>query len=78
MRVITDLRSSKAKGADVFYLAFNGIPCELSDSSSGLMHHKFAIIDGHTLLNGSFNWSDSAVTRNNENLMVIEDSQLIE
>jgi|GEM_PF-1024202 phosphatidylserine/phosphatidylglycerophosphate/cardiolipin synthase-like enzyme len=38
------------------------------------MHHKFAIIDNETVLNGSFNWSPNAV-KSFENIMVIKDSR---
>ena len=34
------------------------------------MHHKFAIIDGSILLNGSFNWTRSAVITNRENIVI--------
>jgi mitochondrial cardiolipin hydrolase len=34
------------------------------------MHHKFCIIDGSKLLNGSLNWSVQGVTSNQENVMV--------
>lgn len=36
------------------------------------MHHKFALIDGKTLLNGSGNWSAAADQRFNEALIVLE------
>lgn len=36
------------------------------------MHHKFAIIDNKTILNGSFNWSPNA-TSSFENIAVIKD-----
>lgn len=36
------------------------------------MHHKFAIIDDSTILNGSFNWSENAI-RSFENLTIIRD-----
>lgn len=36
-----------------------------------LLHHKTAIINNEVLINGSYNWSISAETKNFENLMVI-------
>jgi hypothetical protein len=36
------------------------------------MHHKFAIIDNKTILNGSFNWSPNA-TSSFENIIVFKD-----
>jgi phosphatidylserine/phosphatidylglycerophosphate/cardiolipin synthase-like enzyme len=44
----------------------------------GLMHNKFAIIDGKTLITGSFNWTLTAEERNEENLLVLSDQELIE
>ncbi len=43
-----------------------------------IMHHKFAIIDNRLLLTGSYNWTFSANNRNDENLMVIDDPEIIE
>ena len=40
---------------------------------AGLMHHKFAVIDGQLLLTGSFNWTYNT---NEENLLILEDSAL--
>lgn len=42
-----------------------------------IMHNKFAIIDNRILLTGSYNWTFSANNRNDENLMVIDDPELI-
>jgi phosphatidylserine/phosphatidylglycerophosphate/cardiolipin synthase-like enzyme len=42
------------------------------------MHNKFAIIDNRLLLTGSYNWTFSANNRNDENLMVIDDLEIIE
>ena len=35
------------------------------------LHHKLAVIDGNTVITGSFNWSPSAAHQNDEVLMVI-------
>ena len=42
-----------------------------------IMHNKFAIIDNRLLLTGSYNWTASANSRNDENLMVIDDPEII-
>lgn len=42
------------------------------------MHSKFAIIDNCILLTGSYNWTFSANNKNDENLIVIDESELIE
>jgi phosphatidylserine/phosphatidylglycerophosphate/cardiolipin synthase-like enzyme len=40
------------------------------------LHHKFAVIDGKTVITGSFNWSPSAAHQNDEVLLVIRSPQL--
>jgi phosphatidylserine/phosphatidylglycerophosphate/cardiolipin synthase-like enzyme len=36
------------------------------------MHDKVAIIDGHIILTGSFNWTNDANSNNDENLAVLD------
>jgi len=43
---------------------------------TGIMHHKFAVVDGEKVITGSYNWTTSAQTRNEENLLIIESPQL--
>ena len=38
------------------------------------LHHKFAVIDGKTVIVGSHNWSHAANTQNDEALLVIENA----
>ena len=52
------------------YLAAQSVPVRIS-SNSAIMHNKFAIIDGATVITGSYNWTKSAYQRNDENLLVI-------
>jgi phosphatidylserine/phosphatidylglycerophosphate/cardiolipin synthase-like enzyme len=59
------------------FLVQKGIKTRIS-SNNYIMHNKFAIIDNHLLLTGSYNWTFSANNRNDENLTVIDDPELIE
>ncbi len=45
------------------------------DKYQGIMHNKFAIIDNHTLITGSYNWTHSAEELNDENLLIIKDEK---
>jgi DNA uptake protein ComE-like DNA-binding protein len=58
------------------FLVQNGIKVRIS-SNNYIMHHKFAVIDNRVLLTGSYNWTASANNRNDENLMVIDDPEII-
>lgn len=46
------------------------------DGNKHVMHHKVFIIDGKTVVTGSFNFSDSADEKNDENLIVIHDEAI--
>ena len=57
-------------------LVQKGIKVRIS-TNNYIMHNKFAIIDNRLLLTGSYNWTASANSRNDENLMVIDDLEII-
>jgi phosphatidylserine/phosphatidylglycerophosphate/cardiolipin synthase-like enzyme len=59
------------------FLVQRGIKTRIS-TNNYIMHNKFAIIDNRLLLTGSYNWTFSANNRNDENLMVIDDPEIIE
>jgi phosphatidylserine/phosphatidylglycerophosphate/cardiolipin synthase-like enzyme len=42
-----------------------------------LLHHKFAIVDGLTVITGSHNWSNAANYHNDETLLVIQDNPTV-
>lgn len=44
------------------------------DKDSGLMHQKFAVIDRRIVFTGSYNWTHSAESRNDENLLMFRDA----
>ncbi len=77
IRVIVDEGTSKARFCVVPLLLSRGIDVRVKrGSGGGLMHNKFAVIDGSTVLTGSFNWTVSAQRRNDENLLIIRDKKL--
>ncbi|MDE0010810.1 MAG: phospholipase D-like domain-containing protein [Candidatus Poribacteria bacterium] len=53
-----------------------GVPVIL-DENRGAMHHKVIVIDGETVITGSYNFSKNAETRNNENLLIIKENREI-
>jgi phosphatidylserine/phosphatidylglycerophosphate/cardiolipin synthase-like enzyme len=56
-------------------LAAGGVPV-LVDTVPGLMHNKVMVIDGETILTGSFNYTWGAEHWNAENLVVVRDPAL--
>lgn len=46
-----------------------------SESDHGLMHQKFAIVDGTTVLSGSYNWTYSADRFNDESLLLFRNAR---
>ena len=71
VRVIMD----KAKAGDEYsaatYLANAGVPVWL-DSEHKEAHNKVMLIDGQTIVTGSFNFTRAADEQNAENLLVID------
>ena len=77
VRIITDDETSGSQGCDIQDLANAGILIRKDGNMTARMHHKFIIIDDELLLNGSFNWTVTAVKSNNENVVATSDPQLI-
>lgn len=71
VRVIVDDRQAKFchDGAHCKDLRAAGIEVRM-DHSPANMHHKFCVIDGRTVCNGSFNWTRQAEDGNYENVVV--------
>jgi phosphatidylserine/phosphatidylglycerophosphate/cardiolipin synthase-like enzyme len=57
-------------GTEYDSLLQSGIDVRL-DGNPGQMHHKIIVIDRKVVITGSYNFSASAETRNDENLIVI-------
>lgn len=75
VRVITDSNQSETTEVDD-RLRAAGIEVIEAHNANGeftAMHQKFAVIDGHTTLVGSYNWTFTATMYNYEDLAVIAD-----
>ena len=76
IRIITDDDKSNDLGSDIDRLRDAGIAIR-ADRSPYHMHHKFALFDNTKLLTGSYNWTRSADTKNEENFIVTDDRGLV-
>lgn len=68
-------------GTQYPYLVTNGVDVRLK-TGSGLLHHKYALLDAEypywnsVTVTGSHNWSNSAENSNNENTLLIRDGNI--
>lgn len=89
VQVITDKISSVGEFGKVSMLAENGVPVWIFEApntgpknkkfynADSIMHNKFAVIDNF-LWTGSFNWTRSANNKNQENVILTNDTGIVE
>ena len=78
VRVLIDVAQAGSRYADDEQLEEAGIEVyRIRSDKGGLMHHKFAIMDGISLFTGSFNWTSGGNDRNSENLILLHNGKLI-
>ena len=65
------------EGTEFDRLLENGLDVRL-DGNSRSMHHKVIIIDEQIVITGSYNFSNNAETRNDENTLVIHSAEIAE
>jgi mitochondrial cardiolipin hydrolase len=76
VRILTDNEKLYDAGSDIDRLASRGISIKV-DRTESHMHHKFALIDGKVLINGSYNWTRSAQAYNQENILITHENGLV-
>jgi phosphatidylserine/phosphatidylglycerophosphate/cardiolipin synthase-like enzyme len=79
VRVILDrsaLRDNPGEPGGVNQLIAAGAAVMVDVIHNGIAHNKVMIIDGATVLTGSFNFTRAAETRNAENLVVIRSAEV--
>ncbi len=72
VEVLLDKSQLRGKGSKLGLLTQAGVPV-LIDKKHAIAHNKVMILDGVTVLTGSFNFTNAAEDKNAENLLVIRD-----
>ena len=75
VRVLLDRSNLTQKYSKIEELKQAGIEVGV-DMVSGIAHNKIIIVDHHTTVTGSFNFTVSAAKRNVENVLIIQDSNI--
>lgn len=76
VRIITDNDKSLDEGSDIERMVRQGVQIKM-DRTQNHMHHKFMIVDGKTIITGSYNWTRSAARYNHENILLTQDAHLV-
>ncbi|MBA7490290.1 Cardiolipin synthase B [subsurface metagenome] len=77
IKIYLDRSQVNAKYSKSRYFVNNGIEGIRISSNNYIMHNKFAVIDNKIVITGSYNWTASAGERNDENLLLIDDNNII-
>jgi phosphatidylserine/phosphatidylglycerophosphate/cardiolipin synthase-like enzyme len=75
VQVILDKSQRSEKYSSADFLANQGVPVVI-DANHAISHNKVIVIDGETVLTGSFNFTKAAQEKNAENLLIIRDPAL--
>lgn len=72
VKVLIDKAQAGNQYSDDEWLENEGIELR-RDKAAGLMHNKFCVIDNLIVYTGSYNHSESATTKHDENYIIIKD-----
>ena len=75
VEVILDKSQKSEKYSEADFLVNVGIPVQI-DTKHAIAHNKIMVIDGETVITGSFNFTTAAEEKNAENLLVIRSPEL--
>lgn len=75
VRAVMESRNAKGTGSEFERLRGDGIDIH-ADGNCYIMHHKVIVIDGRTVITGSFNFTRGAQEQNDENVLIIDDPVL--
>ena len=80
VRLVLDRNKYMTTPATRGILADRRLPFRLSRGRKGRltkMHHKFVILDGETVLTGSYNWTIESEEQNYEAMLIIRDPPIV-
>ncbi len=72
---IFETTGSETKYSELAKFYNAGLPMR-QDTNKGIFHHKVFIIDGETVVTGSYNFSNNADRSNDENVLIIRDKAI--
>lgn len=82
VRVLLDPNFAEESGFSQHeFLAANGVEVRsdpVHAERAGLMHNKFLVVDGRVVATGSYNWTASADTTNDENIIVLRNQPVVQ
>jgi phosphatidylserine/phosphatidylglycerophosphate/cardiolipin synthase-like enzyme len=74
VRVVHDKTQAAGKKDVSEMLKQAGIPIHIQRGSrGGILHDKFLIVDSSYVITGSFNWTNNATAKNDENFVILDD-----
>jgi phosphatidylserine/phosphatidylglycerophosphate/cardiolipin synthase-like enzyme len=77
VRGVMEASQAAGSGSELERLRAAGLDVR-RDGNPGNMHHKVILIDRSIVVTGSYNFSQSAETRNDENVLILRDPALAE
>lgn len=72
VQVVLDKSQKREKYTSATFLHNAGVPVSI-DSRHAIQHNKVIVIDGQTVITGSYNFTNAAAARNAENVLVLDD-----
>jgi phosphatidylserine/phosphatidylglycerophosphate/cardiolipin synthase-like enzyme len=75
VRGVLEAGQAQRSGSQYSALIAGGVDVRL-DTNPGLLHHKLMVIDGTTVITGSYNFSQSAETTNDENVVILHSAEV--
>jgi phosphatidylserine/phosphatidylglycerophosphate/cardiolipin synthase-like enzyme len=75
VQVILDKSQRTEQYSSADFLPNQGVPTTV-DANHAISHNKVMVIDGETVITGSFNFTKAAQERNAENVLIVPDRAL--